>query len=145
MEQLNVRNFGRILILNSFNSNISVSSNINDTYPIVPHCTENDQVKDSFTLSGGKYTATGTATNWKASLMRDSVKRYTGTCSGTYVELDMGLYTASGNKGIDWDGQGVADAAGSTNGNYTRNVQKIINLKGSCVSTDTATNGFVGG
>ena len=121
------------------------NTNINDTDPIVPHCTENDQVKDSFTLSGGKYTATGTATNWKASLMRDSVKRYTGTCSGTYVELDMGLYTASGNKGIDWDGQGVADAAGSTNGNYTRNVQKIINLKGSCVSTDTGTNGLVGG
>ncbi len=121
------------------------NTNINDTNPIVPHCTENDQVTDSFTISGGKFTATGTSTNWKASLMRNSVKRYTATSSGVEMELDMGLYTASGNKGIDWDGQGVADAAGSTNGNYTRNVQKIINLQGSCVSNNTGTNGLVGG
>ena len=69
------------------------NTNINDTNPIVPHCTENDQVTDSFTISGGKFTATGTSTNWKASLMRNSVKRYTATSSGVELELDMGLCT----------------------------------------------------
>ena len=121
------------------------NTNITDVNPIVPDSTENDQVADEFTFSGGKFTFSGTKTDWKASLMRDSIKRYAATQSGTDLNADFGLYTASGGKGIDWDGQGVADAAGSTTGNITRNVQKAINVTGTCGSNDTGTNGLTGG
>ena len=100
-------------------SELFQNTNIRDINPIVPHCTENDQVTDEFTLSSGKYLFSGNATDWKASLMRNFVKRYTANQSGVDSNLDLGLYTSSGNKGLDWDGQGVADAAGSVNGNYT--------------------------
>jgi len=117
------------------------NTNITDVNPIVPDSTENDQVADEFTFSGGKFTFTGTKTDWKASLMRDSIKRYIATQSGTDLNADFGLYTASGGKGIDWDGQGVADAAGSSTGNITRNVQKAINVTGTCGSSDSGDNG----
>jgi len=117
------------------------NTNITDTNPIVPDSTENDQVADEFTFSGGKFSFSGTKNNWKASLMRDSIKRYIATQSGTDLNADFGLYTASGGKGIDWDGQGVADAAGSSTGNITRNVQKAINVTGTCGSSDSGDNG----
>jgi len=126
-------------------SELFQNTNIRDINPIVPHCTENNQVTDEFTLSSGKYLFSGNATDWKASLMRNFVKRYTANQSGIDSNLDLGLYTSSGNKGLDWDGQGVADAAGSVNGNYTRNIQKIINITGSASSTDSGNNGEPGG
>jgi len=97
------------------------------------------------TGGSGPFTYSGVGKNLKASQFRNSIKRYTANQSGNDETLDMGLYTASGNKGIDWDGQGVADAAGATNGNYQRNVQKIINITGICYSSDEGTNGAVGG
>ena len=124
-------------------SELFQNTNIRDINPIVPHCTENNQVTDEFTLSSGKYLFSGNSTDWKASLMRNFVKRYTANQSGIDSNLDLGLYT--GNKGLDWDGQGVADAAGSVNGNYTRNIQKIINIAGSATSSDSGTNGEPGG
>ncbi len=126
-------------------SELFQNTNINDTDPVVPHSTENDQSEDLFVNNGAKFVFSGNATNWKASLMRNSVKRYTANQSGIDSNLDLGLYTASGGKGIDWDGQGVADAAGSVNGNYTRNIQKIININGSANSQDSGVNGEPGG
>ena len=124
------------------------NTNIYDRNPVVPDSTENDQAADPY--SGGAdatkspFVFKGTGTNWKASLMRDSIKRYFATQSGTDVNFEMGLYTSSGSKGIDWDGQGVADAAGSVTGNITRNIYKEIRITGTCGSTDTGVNGTAG-
>ena len=97
------------------------------------------------TGGSGPFRYSGVGKNLKASQFRNSIKRYTANQSGNDQFLDMGLYTASGGKGIDWDGQGVQDAAGSVTGNYQRNVQKIINITGICYSDDEGTNGAVGG
>ena len=124
------------------------NTNIYDRNPIVPDSTENDQAADPY--SGGTdatkapFVFKGTGTNWKASLMRNSIKRYFATQTGTDVEFEMGLFTASGSKGIDWDGQGVADALGSVTGNITRNIYKEIRITGTCGSTDTGVNGTAG-
>ena len=124
------------------------NTNIYDRNPIVPDSTENDQAADPY--SGGTdatkapFVFSGTGTNWKASLMRNSIKRYFATQTGTDVEFEMGLFTASGSKGIDWDGQGVADALGSVTGNITRNIYKEIRITGICGSTDTGIDGTAG-
>ena len=124
------------------------NTNIYDRSPIVPDSTENDQIADPY--SGGTdatkapFEFKGTGTNWKASLMRNSIKRYFATQSGTDVNFEMGLFTASGSKGIDWNGQGVADAVGSVTGNITRNIYKEIRITGTCGSTDTGVDGTTG-
>jgi len=124
------------------------NTNIYDRNPIVPDSTENDQAADPY--SGGTdatkspFEFKGTGTNWKASLMRNSIKRYLATQSGTDLNFDMGLFTASGGKGIDWDGTGVPDAVGSVTGNITRNIYKEIRITGTCGSTDTGVDGTTG-
>ena len=124
------------------------NTNIYDRNPIVPDSTENDQVADPY--SGGTdatkapFEFKGVGTNWRASLMRNSIKRYFATQTGTDLEFEMGLFTASGSKGIDWDGTGVADAVGSVTGNITRNIYKEIRITGICGSTDTGIQGTAG-
>ena len=124
------------------------NTNIYDRNPIVPDSTENDQVADPY--SGGTdatkapFEFKGVGTNWRASLMRNSIKRYFATQTGTDLEFEMGLFTASGSKGIDWDGTGVADAVGSVIGNITRNIYKEIRITGICGSTDTGIQGTAG-
>ena len=118
------------------------NTNIYDRNPIVPDSTENDQAEDPFTGTTAPFVFSGTGTNWKASLMRDSIKRYFATQSGTDLNFEMGL--SSGGKGIDWDGQGVADAAGSVTGNITRNIYKEIRITGTCGSTDSGVEGVTG-
>ena len=108
--------------------------------PIVPDSTENTSIPtDGY--PGGVFSET--SNNWKASLMRDSIKRYTANQTGSDENLDLGFKSGSG--GIDWDGQNNLDTEGNTTGNYTRNVQKIININGICYSSDTGDNGVSGG
>tara|TARA_E500000331_G_scaffold354415_1_gene407325 strand:+ start:2077 stop:4884 length:2808 start_codon:yes stop_codon:yes gene_type:complete len=121
------------------------NTNISDRNPIVPDSTENNQSGDNFSYAGGNFSYSGTAKDWKASLMRDSVKRYKVVQSGTDSNFDMGL--KSGSSGIDWSG-GVTttlDSVGSVTGNITRNIIKVIDINGSCVSTDSGSNGEPGG
>ena len=120
------------------------NTNIRDRNPIVPDSTENDQAADPYTGTAAPFVFSDTGTNWKASLMRNSIKRYFATQSGTDINFEMGLFTASGGKGIDWDGQGVADAVGSVTGNITRNIYKEIRITGTCGSTDTGVDGTTG-
>ena len=107
--------------------------------PIVPDSTENTSIPVDSYPNG---TFSGNSNNWKASLMRNSIKRYTANQSGDNKFLDLGL--KSGSDGIDWDGQNDLDTVGKTTGNYTRNVQKIINITGRAFSDDTGTNGLTG-
>ena len=120
------------------------NTNIRDRNPIVPDSTENNQAADPYTGTAAPFVFSDTGTNWKASLMRNSIKRYFATQSGTDINFEMGLFTASGGKGIDWDGQGVADAVGSVTGNITRNIYKEIRITGTCGSTDTGVDGTTG-
>ena len=72
--------------------------------PIVPDSTENTSIPvDAYPAS--KFSGNGT--NWKASLMRNSIKRYTANQSGTDETLDLGLKNSTG--GIDWDGTNNLD------------------------------------
>ena len=107
--------------------------------PVVPDSTENTSIPEDTYANG---TFDGVGTDWKASLMRNSIKRYTANQSGNDKFLDMGL--KSGSDGIDWDGNNNLDASGATTGNYQRNVQKIINITGQAYSDDTGTNGLTG-
>ena len=109
--------------------------------PIVPDSTENTAIpRDGY--PGGVFS--DTSNDWKASLMRDSIKRYTANQTGSDANLDLG-FADGGGQGIDWDGQNNLDLEGSTTGNYGRNVQKIININGICYSGDTGENGISGG
>ena len=109
--------------------------------PIVPDSTENTSIPtDGY--PGGVFSET--SNNWKASLMRNSIKRYTANQTGSDANLDLG-FADGGGQGIDWDGQNNLDLEGSTTGNYGRNVQKIININGICYSSDTGDNGISGG
>ena len=109
--------------------------------PIVPDSTENTSIPtDGY--PGGVFSET--SNNWKASLMRNSIKRYTANQTGSDANLDLG-FADGGGQGIDWDGQNNLDLEGSTTGNYGRNVQKIININGICYSDDTGDNGISGG
>ncbi len=109
--------------------------------PIVPDSTENTAIpRDGY--PGGVFS--DTSNDWKASLMRDSIKRYTANQTGSDQNLDLG-FADGGGQGIDWDGQNNLDLEGSTTGNYGRNVQKIININGICYSSDTGDNGETGG
>ena len=108
--------------------------------PIVPDSTENTSIPVD-TYPASKFSGNGT--NWKASLMRNSIKRYTANQSGTDETLDLGLKSSTG--GIDWDGTNNLDTEGKVTGNYTRNVQKIINITGTVYSNDSGINGVKGG
>tara|TARA_B100000965_G_scaffold21856_1_gene16439 strand:+ start:6092 stop:9085 length:2994 start_codon:yes stop_codon:yes gene_type:complete len=108
--------------------------------PIVPDSTENTSIPtDGY--PGGVFSET--SNNWKASLMRDSIKRYTANQTGQDENLDLGFKKASGG-GIDWDGQNNLDVEGSITGNYGRNVQKVININGTVYSDDDGENGLTG-
>jgi hypothetical protein len=101
----------------------------NERNPIVPDSTENENIS--------------TGSNLSLSQFRNSVKRYYATQSGTDHNLGnsgepglrMGRVKPDGS-GIDWSGGGTSgrDREGSSDGNYTRNIQKFINITGTCGS-----------
>lgn len=111
----------------SFSGSISASELRRNTStsasdPIVPDSTENSNIPSS-------------TSNLSLSKYRNSIKRYYATQTGTDIEFRAGRY--DGTRGIDWSGGGVSgpDGSGSTNGNLTRNIQKIIYIRGVCGST----------
>jgi len=111
-------------------STLRRNTDVNETNPIVPDSTENEQIS--------------TGSNLKLSQFRNSIKRYSATQSGTdnnYYYPDepgfrMGRYDLNG-RGIDWCGGGYYGRdgqGGGTTGNLTKNVQKFIYITGTCYS-----------
>lgn len=119
----------------NFGSQISASQLRRDTdltreNPIVPDATENEGIS--------------TGSNLSLSQFRNSVKRYVATQTGTDDNAGdsnrpgfrMGRLQPNGT-GIDWSGGGVTGRDGSSgpgNGNQVKNVQKGINITGTCGS-----------
>jgi hypothetical protein len=101
----------------------------NERNPVVPDSTENENISSGSNLSLSQF--------------RNSVKRYYATQSGTDHNLGnsgepglrMGRVKPDGS-GIDWSGGGTGgrDREGSSDGNYTRNIQKFISITGTCGS-----------
>ena len=101
----------------------------NERNPVVPDSTENENISSGSNLSLSQF--------------RNSVKRYYATQSGTDHNLGnsgepglrLGRVKPDGS-GIDWSGGGTGgrDREGSSDGNYTRNIQKFISITGTCGS-----------
>ena len=113
--------------------------------PIVPDAVINEDI--------AALGANSLKNNWKVSQMRNSIKRFWATQSGTDVYFAMGRYSGppgscpdSSNCGIDWGGYGVGgrDSTSSGNGNLTKNIQKFIKIEGTCGATDSGSWGGQG-
>ena len=105
------------------------NTNPDERNPYVPDCVINEDIAGS-----GQ-------SNWKVSQMRNSVKRFWATQSGTDINFRMGRY--NGSTGIDWGGYGASgrDSTSSSNGNLTKNVQKFIKIEGTCGANDSGSWG----
>ena len=110
-------------------SELRRNTNNNERDPYVPDCVINEDIA-----------GTG-QNNWKVSQMRNSVKRFWATQSGTDTNFRMGRY--NGSTGIDWGGYGSSgrDSTSSSNGNLTKNVQKFIKIEGTCGANDSGSWG----
>jgi len=105
------------------------NTSVSEANPIIPDSTENTHIPTSGQFEISKF---------KTYTVKRYIAEQTGTDSN---ELDsgrpgfrMGKINSSG-QGIDWSGGGVngADGTGSsTVGNSGRNVQKIIEIEGTC-------------
>ena len=106
--------------------------------PIVPDAVINEDI--------AALGANSLKNNWKVSQMRNSIKRFWATQSGTDVYFRMGRYSSSDGKGIDWGGYGGSgrDSDQSGTGNLTKNVQKFIKIEGTCGATDSGAWGGQG-
>lgn len=116
------------------------NTNVDVTNPIVPDSTENEDISpDTYNAAGNLFSGNGT--NLVISTLRNSVKRYKATQSGTQSQFDAGRF--DGANGIDWSGGGASgrDSTNFTNGNYSKNVPKTLVITGHCYSTDTGTDG----
>ena len=116
------------------------NTNVDVTNPIVPDSTENEDISpDTYDADGNLFSGNGT--NLVISTLRNSVKRYKATQSGTQSQFDAGRF--DGTNGIDWSGGGASgrDSTNFTNGNYSKNVPKTLVITGHCYSTDTGTDG----
>ena len=116
------------------------NTNVDVTNPIVPDSTENEDISpDTYDAAGNLFSGNGT--NLVISTLRNSVKRYKATQSGTQSQFDAGRF--DGTNGIDWSGGGASgrDSTNFTNGNYSKNVPKTLVITGHCYSTDTGTDG----
>ena len=120
-------------------SELRRNTNNNARDPIVPDAVINEDI------------AGFSQPNWKVSQMRNSIKRFWATQSGTDVYFAMGRYSGAGcsdssNCGIDWGGYGAGgrDSTSSGNGNLTKNVQKFIKIEGTCGATDSGSWGGQG-
>ena len=116
------------------------NTNVDITNPIVPDSTENEDISaDTYDALGDLFSGNGT--NLVISTLRNSVKRYKATQSGTQSQFDAGRF--DGTNGIDWSGGGASgrDSTNFTNGNYSKNVSKTLVITGHCYSTDTGTDG----
>ena len=113
-------------------SELRRNTNTNESNPVVPDSTENEQIS--------------TGSNLSLSQFRNSVKRYFATQTGTDDNshgrqepgFRMGLYDPYG-RGIDWSGGGLngRDGQGGNNtGNHIKNVQKFIEIRGTCGSVN---------
>jgi hypothetical protein len=113
-------------------SELRRNTNTNEANPVVPDSTENEQIS--------------TGSNLSLSQFRNSVKRYFATQTGTDDNshgrqepgFRMGLYDPYG-RGIDWSGGGLngRDGQGGNNtGNHIKNVQKFIEIRGTCGSVN---------
>jgi len=111
-------------------SDLRRNTNLGEANPIVPDSTENEQIS--------------TGSNLSLSQFRNSIKRYRATQSGTDDNnsypgepgFRMGRLDSVG-RGIDWSGGGLNGRDGQnggTSGNLTKNVQKIIQITGTCGS-----------
>lgn len=109
------------------------NTSVSESNPIIPDSTENSHIPTSGQFEISKFKTY-------------TIKRYTATQSGTddnssfsgQPGFRMGLLDSSG-RGIDWSGGGLSGfdgANGSKTGNHTRNVQKIINIDGTCGSVE---------
>ncbi len=109
------------------------NTNPDERDPIVPDAVANEDI------AGWNFTSGTGDSNWKASQMRDSYKRFWARQTGTDINLRMGRYDSSG--GIDWGGYGLGgrDSTSSGNGNLTKNIQKYIKIEGTCGSNDSGT------
>jgi len=103
--------------------------------PIVPDCVANEDI------AGWNFSSGTGDSNWKASQMRDSYKRFWARQTGTDVNFKMGRY--NGSEGIDWGGYGSGgrDSTSSGNGNLTKNIQKYIKIEGTCGANDSGSWG----
>ena len=116
------------------------NTNVDVTNPIVPDSTENEDISpDTYDTVGNLFSGNGT--DLVVSTLRNSVKRYKATQSGTQSQFDAGRF--DGTNGIDWSGGGASgrDSTNFTNGNYSKNVSKTLVIAGHCYSTDTGTDG----
>tara|TARA_B100000427_G_scaffold25156_1_gene18673 strand:+ start:2167 stop:4464 length:2298 start_codon:yes stop_codon:yes gene_type:complete len=116
------------------------NTNVDVTNPIVPDSTENEDISpDTYDANGNLFSGNGT--NLVISTLRNSVKRYKATQSGTQSQFDAGRF--DGTNGVDWSGGGASgrDSTNFTNGNYSKNVPKTLVITGHCYSTDTGTDG----
>jgi hypothetical protein len=110
-------------------SELRRNTNPTETDPIVPDSTENENISSENNLRIGGF--------------RNSVKRYYARQTGTDHNLNnsgepglrLGRVKPDGS-GIDWSGGGITgrDREGSSDGNYTRNIQKFISIEGECGS-----------
>ncbi len=109
------------------------NTNNDERDPIVPDAVANEDI------AGWNFSSGTGDSNWKASQMRDSYKRYWARQTGTDINLRMGRY--DGSTGIDWGGYGSSgrDSTSSGNGNLTKNIQKYIKIEGICGSNDSGT------
>ena len=113
-------------------SELRRNTNTGESNPIVPDSTENEQIS--------------TGSNLRLSQFRNSIKRYFASQSGTDDNshgrqepgFRMGLYDPYG-RGIDWSGGGVNGRdgqGGNSTGNHIKNVQKFIEIRGTCGSVN---------
>ena len=109
------------------------NTNPDERDPIVPDAVANEDI------AGWNFSSGTGDSNWKASQMRDSYKRFWARQTGTDINLRMGRY--NGSSGIDWGGYGSSgrDSTSSGNGNLTKNIQKFIKIEGICGSNDSGT------
>jgi hypothetical protein len=111
-------------------STLRRNTDVNETNPIVPDSTENEQISSGSNLSLSQF--------------RNSIKRYSATQSGTDTNASyptepgfrMGRYDPNG-RGIDWCGGGYYGRdgqGGGVTGNLAKNVQKFVYITGVCGS-----------
>lgn len=111
-------------------SELRRNTNTAEANPVVPDATHNEQIS--------------TGSNLSLSQFRNSVKKYRAIQSGTNDNshgrqepgFRMGLYDPYGN-GLDFAGGGVngRDGQGGNNtGNHTKNIQKEVQITGTCGS-----------
>ncbi len=116
-------------------SELKRNTNGDERNPIVPDAVINEDI------AGWNFQSGTGDPNWKVSQMRNSIKRFWATQTGTDINFRMGRY--DGSTGIDWGGYGAGgrDSTSSGNGNLTKNIQKYIKIEGTCGSNDSGTWG----